>query len=163
MILQDVLKPNLDIVFCGTAAGEVSAKRGAYYAGPGNQFYPILYKSGLTPHLIAPENYNQLVNHNIGLTDLVKLTSGNDNILIDSDFDIKGFEEKILKHSPRMVCFNGKKAAATFFNTKTKHIHYGLQPQTIGKTKIYVAPSTSGSARKFWDESYWVDLKKSIL
>ena len=41
MILKDLLQPNLDIVFCGTAAGEVSARKAAYYAGPGNQFYPI--------------------------------------------------------------------------------------------------------------------------
>lgn len=38
----DLLAPHLRLVFCGTAAGNVSAARGAYYAGPGNQFWPIL-------------------------------------------------------------------------------------------------------------------------
>ena len=42
MILQDVLKPKLDIVFCGSAVGAVSAVKQAYYAGPGNKFYAIL-------------------------------------------------------------------------------------------------------------------------
>lgn len=34
-ILPDVLQPNLNIVFCGTAPGTVSAQRGAYYANAG--------------------------------------------------------------------------------------------------------------------------------
>ncbi|NIR58662.1 MAG: mismatch-specific DNA-glycosylase, partial [Gammaproteobacteria bacterium] len=33
-VLPDVLAENLDIVFCGSAAGRVSAARGAYYAHP---------------------------------------------------------------------------------------------------------------------------------
>jgi len=41
MVLPDVLTPGLQVVFCGTAAGTASAKRGAYYAGPGNQFWPM--------------------------------------------------------------------------------------------------------------------------
>jgi len=158
MILNDVLKPNLDIVFCGSAVSEASAIRQAYYAGPGNQFYPVLYKAKLIPNPIEPKNYEQLLDHNLGLTDMVKHTSGNDNVLVDDDFDIQGFKQKILKFQPKIVCFNGKKAAATFFNTKTKYINYGLQTGTIGETKLYVAPSTSGSARRFWDERFWFKL-----
>ena len=37
-VLPDLIKPGLKIVFCGTAAGTVSAKRGAYYAHPQNRF-----------------------------------------------------------------------------------------------------------------------------
>jgi len=35
-VLRDVLVSDLRVVFCGTAAGSVSAKQRAYYAGPGN-------------------------------------------------------------------------------------------------------------------------------
>ncbi len=42
-ILPDVLAPGLALVVCGSAAGTVSARVGAYYAGPGNRFWP-------TPH-----------------------------------------------------------------------------------------------------------------
>lgn len=38
MILPDRLGPGLRVVFCGTAAGAVSARKGHYYAGPGNLF-----------------------------------------------------------------------------------------------------------------------------
>jgi len=40
MILPDLLASNLKIVFCGSAAGTKSAENKAYYAGPGNRFYP---------------------------------------------------------------------------------------------------------------------------
>src|SRR5690554_3183033 len=114
MILQDLLQPNLDIVFCGTAAGEVSAKKQAYYAGPGNQFYPVLFKAGLTSKLLQPQEYEQLLEYNIGLTDLVKLASGNDNVLNKRDYDVAGFSKKIFIYQPKVLCFNGKKAAAEF-------------------------------------------------
>jgi len=60
------------------------------------------------------------------------------------------------------VPMHGKKAAAVYLNTKTKYLPYGFLPQTIGKTKLFVAPSTSGSARRFWDENYWFNLKQII-
>ncbi len=40
--------------FCGTAVGNVSAQRGAYYAGPGNMFWPTLHGAGLTPRRLQP-------------------------------------------------------------------------------------------------------------
>lgn len=162
MILKDLLKPNLDIVFCGTAVGEDSAKKQAYYAGPGNQFYPVLYKAGFTPKLLKPHEYEQLLEYNIGLTDLVKFTSGNDNILSKRDYDVTSFANKIFKYQPKIVCFNGKKAAAEFMGTKTKNIKYGLMAGTIGESKLVCVPSTSGSARKYWDESIWFKLKNTL-
>src|SRR3546814_13773735 len=48
-VLPDVLAPGLRLVFCGSAAGRKSAELGAYYAGPGNKFWPTLYEIGLTP------------------------------------------------------------------------------------------------------------------
>jgi TDG/mug DNA glycosylase family protein len=42
-VLPDLLRPGLRIVFCGTAAGTVSAARGVYYAHPQNRFWSALY------------------------------------------------------------------------------------------------------------------------
>jgi TDG/mug DNA glycosylase family protein len=159
MILPDLLKPNLNIVFCGTAAGEVSARKQAYYAGPGNQFYPVLHRIGLTPSLLDPDHYEELLNHKIGLTDMVKLTSGNDNVLRKRDYDVASFSKKIFLYQPKIVCFNGKKAAAEFWGKKTKEIDYGLMAGTIGETRMFCAPSTSGSARRYWNEDVWHELK----
>ena len=123
-------------------------------------FIPVLYKAGFTPKLLQPQDYEQLLQYNIGLTDLVKLNSGNDNVLDKRDYDVKSFLKKIFTYQPKIVCFNGKRAAAEFMGTKTKNIKYGLMAGTIGESKLYCAPSTSGSARKFWDEGVWMDLKQ---
>ena len=77
MILPDLLDHNLDIVFCGTAAGDISASRKSYYAAPGNQFYPTLWNCGFTSRLLLPEEFNKLTSYRIGLTDLAKLAHGN--------------------------------------------------------------------------------------
>jgi TDG/mug DNA glycosylase family protein len=164
MILPDVLYPDLDIVFCGMAAGDKSALRKAYYAGPGNQFYPTLHTCGFTSRRLEPEEYTELTKFRIGLTDLAKLTHGRDHVLKQSDFDIAGLREKILRYQPKIVCFNGKKAAAIYLQVSgTGKITYGRQQQTIGQSKLFVAPSTSGAARGAWDINVWHDLKKQIL
>jgi len=165
MKLPDLLIKDLNVVFCGTAAGDKSAQKEAYYAGPGNKFYRILYKTGLTPTLFQPSDYSKLIKYSIGLTDLVKTRSGNDNVLSAIDFDIKGFKEKITLYSPKYVCFNGKASAAAFLyndHKKTSRIEFGPVTEKIANTKLFVAPSTSGSANGFWDEMYWFQLKDLI-
>lgn len=163
MILPDVLHPNLEIVFCGMAAGDRSALRKAYYAGPGNQFYSALHTCGFTSHLLEPSEYAQLVDFKIGLTDLAKLAQGMDHKLLKGDFDVVGFRQKIIRYQPRVVCFNGKKAAAIFFgHGQTGRVGYGLQATTIGRSKLFVAPSTSGAARGAWDIAVWKELKTHV-
>jgi TDG/mug DNA glycosylase family protein len=154
-VLADVLGPGLKVVFCGTAVGEASARAGAYYAGPGNQFWSVLARVGLTPLQLAPANFRDLLEYGVGLTDLVKRRSGGDASLAAGDFDTEGFRARIEAHSPKVVAFNGKKAASVFYALPTSAISYGRQAEGIGETALFVLPSTSGSARGFWDESHW--------
>jgi double-stranded uracil-DNA glycosylase len=156
MILSDILHHDLNIVFCGTAAGNKSAERKAYYAGRGNLFYFVLASCGLTSRLLQPEEFPELSNYKIGLTDLAKFTHGMESDLLKEDYDIKSFEEKILLYQPKVVCFNGKEAAKVYLRLiDTKQILYGELEKLIGITKLYVAQSTSFKARKYWDEKIW--------
>ena len=75
-ILTDVLQDGLSVVFCGTAVGPTAAMVRAYYARPRNQFWNVLYEIGLTPRRLQPQEYVTLTEFGIGLTDLVKVTSG---------------------------------------------------------------------------------------
>lgn len=72
MILHDLLTNSLKIVFCGTAAGNKSAERKAYYAGACNLFYPTLASCGFTPRILTSKDFLILLGYGIGLTDLVK-------------------------------------------------------------------------------------------
>jgi len=164
MALPDLLKKNIDVVFVGTAVTESSKNVGAYYATHGNKFYKIIQEIGLTETEINPQDYKDLLKHGIGLTDLVKNRTGLDNDLDESDFDVDAFKKKIKKFKPKIVCFNGKLAAAYFIhgNDQTANIQFGLQPQTFGKIKIFVAPSTAQTGNKYWDEKHWETLGELI-
>jgi TDG/mug DNA glycosylase family protein len=80
---DDLLRPGLRLVICGTAAGETSAKLGAYYARPGNKFWRVLHEVGLTPdRALFPSEFRELLTYGIGLTDLAKGVSGMDHTLM---------------------------------------------------------------------------------
>jgi len=163
MILPDLLEKGLKLVICGTAPGNISAAAGAYYAAKGNLFYPTLAQCGFTPVELEPGQYPELLKYGIGLTDLVKYTFGLDSSLKADDYDIEGFERKIFKYNPKVVCFNSKTAAKAYLKCKsTGDVKLGLQKSTIGKSKIYVAPSTSPQAKVYWDLSYWQMLKRIV-
>ena len=77
-VLSDLLQHSLRIVLCGTAAGTTSAAERAYYAHRQNKFWKILHETRLTPELLQPRQYRSLLQHRIGLTDLVKAGAGMD-------------------------------------------------------------------------------------
>lgn len=152
MVLPDILEPNLKVVFCGTAVGDKSARVGAYYAGPGNSFWSTLAQVGLTPRRLDPQEFRILPRYGIGLTDLAKGLHGSDRRVRASDFDTESFRLKIEQFNPKAVAFNGKRAARAFFG---HDMQYGLQTETVGKSAIFVLPSTSSAARGHWDQSHW--------
>jgi len=152
MVLPDILKPNLKVVFCGTAVGDKSAQAGAYYAGPRNSFWSTLAQVGLTPRRLDPQEFRILPRYGIGLTDLAKGLHGSDRRVRTSDFDTRSFRLKTEKFNPKAAAFNGKRAARGFLG---HDMQYGLQAETIGKSAIFVLPSTSGAARRYWEQSHW--------
>jgi len=157
-VLPDVLKPGLRVVFCGTAVSKKSAEVNAYYAGPGNKFWKVLADIGLTPTLLLPSQYKQLLDYGLGLTDLAKNKSGSDSSLAKDDFDRDVLRAKIIKFRPRYLCFNGKKAAKVFLQDEC--VDFGLHEETLAETHLFVAPSTSNQANGHWDMSKWQELTR---
>jgi TDG/mug DNA glycosylase family protein len=155
-ILPDVLAANLRVVFCGVAPGRVSAARRAYYAGPGNKFWPMLHRTGLTPRLFAPREYPDVLALGIGLTDVCKTAFGADHELARDVFDAAGFIAKMERYRPRAIAFDGKFAAKMALGVKA--IPYGRLPDTLHGAAVFVLPSPSGRAVRFWDERYWFEL-----
>lgn len=155
-MLPDLLAPNLRLVICGSAAGQKSADLGHYYAGPGNQLWQTLFDVGLTPRVLMPEEWEQLLEYRIGLTDLVKDQSGADSgIRFSGGGDLR---KKMRKYQPGMLVFNGKRAAQEYFGITD--MAYGLRKDVIDKTKLFVAPSTSAAAKSSWDPRYWQVMAK---
>ena len=154
-VLPDVLAPGLAIVFCGSAVGRVSALRGAYYAGPGNAFWPTLAAVGLIPGQCAPEEYNSITKYGLGLTDLAKTISGSDHVLTEGHFDRDGLRGKVLRYRPRILAFTSKRAAEEFLRHP---VDYGLLGERVGEAAVFVLPSPSGAARRYWNLKDWREL-----
>lgn len=154
-VLPDVLQPGLTLVFCGTAAGKRSAAERAYYAHPGNLFWRALFETGLTPRQLAPAEFPLLPGYGIGLTDLAKRHSGNDDELPRDAFDVPALTAKIERHQPQLLAFTSKNAARAALGHATA---YGLQDETIGATRLFVLPSPSGQARGHWTAAPWLAL-----
>jgi double-stranded uracil-DNA glycosylase len=159
-VLPDLLRAGLRLVVCGSAAGTTSAAAGYYYAGRGNKFWKTLADIGLTPEVLEPKAYRQLLDYGIGLTDVVKDQAGGD---VGIDFTAGAalaLRTKIERFDPRVVCFNGKRAAQAFFDART--IGYGIQRETVGSTLLFVAPSTSGAASGSWSLETWKELATHV-
>jgi TDG/mug DNA glycosylase family protein len=161
-VLPDLLADNLNVVIVGTAAGPISARQGHYYARPGNRFWRTLREVGLTPTELRPSDYAKLLDHGIGLTDLAKGTFGVDRDLKAEDFDRMRLRSVLKTRSPRLVAFNGKTAAARYFDVSTKQISYGRQSDTIGRTIVYICCSTS-PANGHWSRQAWEELAACVL
>jgi TDG/mug DNA glycosylase family protein len=143
-VLKDILKTSLDVIFVGSAASDISASKGHYYANPRNSFWKMLYEAGLTDRQLLPKDDFMLVSYGFGLTDVSKSQHGTDSRLSKESLveDRKLLEAKIKKFSPRVVCFTSKYSYKAFFGNEPNS--YGPQP-TGGnlKSHIFVVPSPS--------------------
>jgi TDG/mug DNA glycosylase family protein len=161
-VLPDVLAPGLRLVICGSAAGAVSAARGAYYAGPGNKFWRILAETGLTPRRLAAEEFSAVLSFGIGLTDMAKQASGSDASLPRDADDVAGFIARIRRVRPHLVAFNGKRAAAVFYGVSSVS-GYGPGPPVADFPLVWILPSTSGAASGAWLPEPWHALARVVV
>jgi double-stranded uracil-DNA glycosylase len=158
-VLPDLLDAGVVTIFCGSAAGAASARRGLPYAGPGNKFWPTLHETGLTPRLFAPEDYRDLLGLGIGLTDINKTQSGADTDLTRDGDDVDAVIAKIEKYQPKLLAFTAKRPAQVFMKAifGRGKVEYGLQRDVIGPMSIFVLPSSSGLAIRWWEPKWWHD------
>jgi TDG/mug DNA glycosylase family protein len=161
-VLPDLLTSGLAVVFCGTAAGAVSAQKGAYYAGPGNYFWRTLHDAGLTPHRFVPAQFPDLLGLGIGLTDLNKRQFGQDADLDPVHWDVPGLVARLEVCRPARLAFTSKTAAAVALRRPTGTLRAGPQDATLAGAEIWVLPSPSGQARRYWDAAPWLALGAAV-
>jgi double-stranded uracil-DNA glycosylase len=155
VLIEDVIRPGLRVVFCGTALGAKSAQVRAYYAGPGNAFWETLWRVGLTPRRLRPAEYRKVQDYGIGLTDICKTRSGSDQEVGRKDFDVDRLIAQLERNRPSWIAFTGKNSASGAFGHP---VAYGPQEERLGGARAFVLPSPSGAARRYWDISRWREL-----
>ena len=127
----------------GFNPGERSARVGHYYAGRGNQFWNLLYESGLVGEKLGPEDDHRVLEFGLGLTDVVKRWSRSSGLLraIDYKKGIPPLLAKLRQVRPCTVAFNGKMA---YEKVSGGSARLGLQREPFEGARVFVLPSTSG-------------------
>lgn len=141
--LPDYLRRGMKLIVVGCNPGDRSARVGHYYAGRGNQFWPLLYDSGILPELLPYTDDKRLIEFGIGLTDLVKRATRGAEELDRQEF-AEGrilLAQKLEEYTPRVVAFNGKDVFEKFAQRPCK---LGLQKENLYGARVFVLPSTSG-------------------
>jgi TDG/mug DNA glycosylase family protein len=147
--LQDLLRKDLNVVFCGINPGLSSAQLGHHFSSRSNRFWRVLYLSGFTPHLIQPENDRTILQYRCGLTTAVERPTVRASELRRDEFHeaSEGLERKVRRYCPRYIAFLGKPAFAAMFRQRS--VDWGRQPVTLAGAQVWVLPNPSGLNRAF--------------
>jgi TDG/mug DNA glycosylase family protein len=143
-LLDDVIAPELRVLFCGINPGLYSAATGWHFARPGNRFWPALHGGGFTPHLLEPSEQDTLPGLGLGITNVVARTTARADELTGEELREGGrlLVRKVEEYRPRWLAVVGITAYRTAF-TKPK-ARIGLQNDPIGPASVWVLPNPSG-------------------
>lgn len=142
--LPDVVAPGLAVLMCGINPGLWSAWSGHHFARPGNRFWPTLHRSGFTPRQLRPDEQEELLNHGIGVTNVVQRATARADELTSGEL-AEGAErlvETVRSVEPRWLAVLGVTAYRTGFGDPAAVV--GPQQRTIGDTRVWVLPNPSG-------------------
>ncbi|KAJ7449934.1 uracil-DNA glycosylase-like protein [Mycena latifolia] len=163
--LQDHLKQDLDVVFCGINPGKKSAEIGHHFGNPSNHFWWCLHHSGFTDTQLPPtEDFNLPDRFSLGLTNLVDRPTTEQTELSGKEqlAGVPFFLAKMARYRPRIVCFVGlgiAKVVESSLNVASSSAtkSWGLRPykmvhpnpSAFTETLFFAAPSTSGLVTQF--------------
>ena len=152
--LPDLLRLGLDLVFVGINPGETSARRGHYYANPGNAFWRVLSESPLVSHRVTPEDDASLSHARpfpIGFTDVVKRVETDSTKVTPAEVraSVEAFQARLAIARPRSVCFTGGRQFDDLYPKMRPRHGWGRQPLDLDGAAVWVIPSTSGRAAAY--------------
>lgn len=151
-MIQDIIAPDLRVVFCGINPGLSSAHQGFHFANPTNRFWKVIHLAGFTQRQLAPQDEKHLLDTGCGITALVSRPTVTAAEVTREELRAGGeaLEEKILSYQPQSIAILGKQAYTQAFGIRK--VDWGRQEKTIGYTQIWVLPNPSGLSRITVDE-----------
>ena len=142
--IPPVIAPGLTILLCGINPGLYSAWTGHHFARPGNRFWPALYRSGMTPRLLAPSEQSELPTYGLGITNVVNRATAAAAELSRAELREGGerLAEEVRQYAPTWLAVLGITAYRAAFEQPRAAL--GPQALTLGSTGIWVLPNPSG-------------------
>ncbi len=146
--LPDYLDKGLALVLVGLNPGLTSIRLGHYFAQSRNRFWPAVTEAGLFDPPLTSDTDHLALEQGIGFTDVVKRPSRGASELRAADFRewAPVLRQKLLDHSPRIICFHGVTAYRNYLKYaegSTPEVQLGPQPDMIGDSRVFVVPNPS--------------------
>jgi TDG/mug DNA glycosylase family protein len=152
--VPDVIAPGLRVLFCGINPGLYTAWAGHHFARPGNRFWPALFASGFTRRLFRPDEERELLSLGYGITNIVaRATVAADEL--NREELVEGacvLRRKLAQYEPKCVAILGLGAYRSAF--ERPKAGFGLQPNKLGKTPVWILPNPSGLNAHFTPKAF---------
>ncbi|HEY0835994.1 MAG TPA: mismatch-specific DNA-glycosylase [Azospirillum sp.] len=151
--MPDILAPGMRVLFVGFNPGIRSGRIGHNYAGPGNQFWRLLFAAGLTPRLLRPEEDRTMVRWGLGSTNLVARATPGAADLSRAELaaGVPRIAGIVARYRPKIVAYTGK--GVYLPASGRDRADWGAQPDGLFPGTVdVVLPSPSGLARLPFEE-----------
>jgi TDG/mug DNA glycosylase family protein len=142
--IDDVVGPNLKVLFCGINPGLYSGATGWHFARPGNRFWKVLHLAGFTDRVLHPSEQRALLDRGLGVTNLVRRTTANAAEMTDDELrhGAELLRSLVRENRPEWLAVVGVSAYRVAFGLPRATI--GPQAEPIGETRLWVLPNPSG-------------------
>lgn len=142
--VDDVIAPDLKVLFCGINPGLYSGAVGHHFARPGNRFWPTLHLSGFTDRKLSAFEERELLAGSLGVTNFVNRATATADGVERRELIVgkKALEAKAVEYRPSFVAILGLGAYRTAFGTAKAAI--GPQPEKLGPARVWLLPNPSG-------------------
>lgn len=142
--VDDVIAPNLRVLFVGINPGLYSGWSGHHFARPGNRFWPSLYAAGFTPRQLHPSEERQLLDYGCGVTNFVNRATATAAELSADELIAGGARlvQTVRHYQPQSVAVLGVTAYRTAF--RQPKAQPGRQLDLLAGAPVWVLPNPSG-------------------
>jgi double-stranded uracil-DNA glycosylase len=148
--VDDLIGPDLRLLFIGINPGLWTAAVNAHFARPGNRFWPALQLAGITPHRIDASrgllraDSELLVGLGIGISNLVPFATARADELTDAQLraSVTTLTTLVRRTRPKVVAILGLTAYRQAF--ADRKAGPGRQRATLAGAELWVLPNPSG-------------------
>jgi TDG/mug DNA glycosylase family protein len=142
--VPDVVRAELDVLFCGINPGLWTAAVGHHFARPGNRFWKVLHGSGFSPEVLEPWEEERFLQLGFGITNLVGRATATAAELGPDELraGARQLEATAARWRPRFVAVVGMGAYRTAFGRPKATI--GRQPEALADSALWLLPNPSG-------------------
>jgi|SRR4051795_13652835 len=148
--VDDLVGPDVKLLFVGINPGLWTAAANAHFARPGNRFWPALHAAGITRELVDASGgmpdaaRDELLAAGVGITNIVPVATARADELTRDELRAGGARllELVERVRPRVVAVLGVTAYRHAFDLPTTKV--GRQPHDLAGAELWVLPNPSG-------------------